>query len=286
MSDEIRMQKTAREAMQAYLRSVTYPVLWAGGSRLISVGSCVLFRHEDRHFLLTALHLFEEYDKETHTRFPYEGLVGPLSMRDVSPPELGQIHVHTIDDNEAEEAKRLDIVAIELLEESFLQGIKQHWSFITIDHFALPRSDSPYFVSGFPREREKKFGEAIGASLLFLQTEEADHVPDAIEDYDSRYDVVLKYDPETLNFHDNNAPVKSPFVGGVSGGPIFRVADDKPLFWSAKSGMRFVGIQTSSTRLNQWIRFKNIHAVARYFDLAIPEIGAAIREQIGRSPAS
>lgn len=280
MSDETHIQTTARAAMQAYAVSVTYPVLWADTNRLISLGSCVLFRHGDRHFFLTALHLFDEYDEETHSCFPYENLVGPLSKQEVSPPELGRISVHSIDGKDAAEAKLLDILAIELFEESFVEGIKRHWDFITIEQFALPRSDSPYFVSGFPKEREKKFGENVGASLMFLQTEETDEVPEAIESYDARYDTVLKYDPETFDFQRNNAPMKSPFVGGVSGGPIFRVADERPSFWSAKSGMRYVGIQASSTRMNRWIRFKNVHAIVRYFDLAIPEIGAAIRNQL------
>ncbi|MGJ4929051.1 hypothetical protein ACQR1I_04860 [Bradyrhizobium sp. HKCCYLS2038] len=131
MSDESRMQTTARMAMQAYWATVTYPVLWAGGDRLISLGSCVLFRHSDRHFLLTALHLFEEYDEKTHIRFPYEGLIGPLGKRDESPAEFGTIFVHTVGGKEADEANKLDIVAIELFEKSLLAGKKQHWSFIT-----------------------------------------------------------------------------------------------------------------------------------------------------------
>lgn len=280
MSDEKHMQEKARELMQVYAGSVTYPVLWADDHQLVSLGSCSLFRYGERHFILTALHLFDEYDRNTHTRFPFEGLVGPLSKSEISPPALGRIFVHSVDGEEAAEAKRLDIIAIELFENSFIQGLKEHWDFLTVEQFAIPRADSPYFVSGFPKEREKKFGENIGAALLFLQTEEADTVPDAIEDYDPRYDVVLKYDPETFDFQKNNIPVTSPFVGGVSGGPIFRIPDEIPPFWSGKTGMRFVGVQASSTRLNRWIRFKNIHAVIRYFDLAIPEIGAAIREHV------
>jgi hypothetical protein len=73
-----------------YLASVTYPVIWADGDRIETLGSGVLFQHGERHFLITARHLFDEYDKRKHNRFPYEGLVGPVDPKKVTPRKLGE----------------------------------------------------------------------------------------------------------------------------------------------------------------------------------------------------
>jgi hypothetical protein len=258
MSTDREIQDQARRAIDMFLASVTYPVIWSNGDRIATLGSGVLFQHEERHFLLTARHLFDEYDKRTHTRFPYEGLVGPVDFAKVAPTELGQIFVHSTNGTEAE---FLDIVAIELLEGSFVRAIKRFWQFIKVESFALPDLDSPYFVAGFPKVRERQIGENIGASFMSLVTQRLPTVPVEVKKYDARYDLILDYDNKAADFYRGNKPIESPFVGGVSGVPIFRVADKAPEVWAPKSGICFMGLQASSIKTNQWLRIKNMHAI-------------------------
>src|SRR5258708_3801604 len=278
MSTDSEIQDQARRAIDMFLASVTYPVIWSNGDRIATLGSAVLFQHGKRHFFLTARHLFDEYDTRTHDRFPYEGLVGPVNFERVAPKELGQIFVHA---TEGTEAAFLDVIAIELLEDRFVQAIKRFWQFIGIESFALRDLDSPYFVAGFPKVRELQIGENIGASFMSLVTQPVTTVPDAIENYDARYDLILDYNDKAADFYRANKLINSPFVGGVSGGPIFRVADKAPEVWSPKSGLGFVGLQASSIKTNQWLRVKHMHAIHKYFDEAIPSIGSAIKKQLG-----
>jgi hypothetical protein len=279
MSMDSDIQNNARRAIDPYLASVTYPIIWSDGAGISTLGSSVLFQHGEQHFLLTARHLFDAFDRKTHTRFPYEGLVGPVGMQKVPPRELGKIYVHG---TEGAEAAFLDVVAIELLEDSFVQEIKKLWSFISVHNFASPNLESTYFVAGFSKVRERLIGENIGASFMSLVTQEAEDVPHAVEEHDPRYDLVLKYDSEAFDFYRGNKTIESPSVGGVSGGPIFRVADKvSGGVWAPKTSLNFVGLQCSSIATNKWLRVKNVHAIAKYFDTAIPEIGAAIMKQLG-----
>src|SRR5258708_2933918 len=213
MSRDSEIQDHGRQAIDMFLGAVTYPVIWTDGDRLETLGSGVLFQHGERHFLLTARHLFDEYDGKTHTEFPYEGLVGPIDLKTVTPRKLGKKFVHT---TSGRKAISRDIVAIELLDETFVKTIKRTWQFISVANFALPDRTSLHFVAGFPKIRERKFGEQIGASFMSLTTQRLSTVPSGVKGYDARYDVMLDYDSTAADTYRGNKPIDAPFVGGVS----------------------------------------------------------------------
>jgi hypothetical protein len=283
MSDDGEVEKQGRKAIDAFVAAVTYPVIWTDSKRLVTLGSAVPFKHGNRHFLLTARHTFDKYDPKTHKEFPYDGLIGPTSMspRPNTPiMKLGQKKVHTTRGNKAVSR---DVIAIELLDESFIKAISMNWQFIGVEDFAIPDRESLYFVGGFPTEREIRVGDKIGASFMSLVTQRHPEVPSDVEQYDKRYDLILDYAKQGVDVHRGNAPTVTPFTAGVSGGPILRHADRKiTKVWAPKSALSFVGIQASSTRANQWLRVKNVHAIHRYFDDAIPAIGAAIAKKLGK----
>ncbi len=285
MSDDDEVEKQGRKAIDAYVASVTYPVIWTDNNRLVTLGSAVPFKHGTRHFLLTARHTFDKYDPETHNEFPYDGLIGPTCMKpspDTPIMKLGRKKVHTTSGNKS---VYLDVIAIELLDEAFLKSISKDWQFIGVENFAIPDRESLYFVGGFPKERERRFGEQIGASFMSLVTRRHSEVPSDVKQYDRRYDLILDYAKEGIDVHRGNAPTVTPFAGGVSGGPILRHADRRiTKVWAPKNALSFVGIQASSTRANKWLRAKNVHAIHRYFDEAIPAIGAAIAKKLGKRP--
>lgn len=270
MSVEDDTEKQARDAINQYTSTVAYPVIWTDGAKIITLGTAVLFRYQDRHFLLTAKHLFAAFKGP---RFPYEGLVGPTSRKHGIPRELGKIHVYEL---KGEDSDFLDAIAIELLDAELIELIKQTWSFINVEDFAQPNAESVYFVAGFPKEKERQFGEHVGAALLTLTTNQTDQIPSDLERYDPNIDLFCKYDKTAADFYNNNELVDAPWVGGVSGGPAFRVADLAPAVWTPQSGTRFVGLQNSASTSKQWLRIKNVYAVAAYFKEASPDIAAAI----------
>lgn len=274
MSDA-EMESHAREAINQYLAKITYPMLWAS-ERIVTLGTSVLFRYEDRHFLLTAAHLFSEYNGP---QFPYDGLVGPISRAKNAPRALGRINVYEPRD---EATQALDVIAIELLDLDFIKAIQDTWTFISIEDFASPNPSSVYFVSGFPKERERREGEMVGAALLSLTTNQREDIPDAVEHFDERVDFLLKYDNIASNFYNNNTLEKAPTVYGVSGGPVFRVSNDPPTMWTPRTGTRFVGLQSSTSKAKEWLRVKSTNAIAMYFGEAIPMIGAAIQARISQ----
>ena len=282
MSEDAEVEKRGREAIEAFVTAVTYPVIWTDGKRIVTLGSGALFQHKDRRFILTARHLFE-FDKKTHKEFPFEGLYGPtsLNLRAVTPPRMiGKTRAYL---TTGANALYRDIVAIELLDESFINAISKDWQFIGVENVAVPDRDSLYFVGGFPNERERRFGDAVGASCLRLTTFRHPKVPSDVEHYDKRYDLILAYDKQGGDTSRANAPTVTPFAGGVSGGPVLRQADERRMkIWAPKSALSFVGIQSSSTKANQWLRAKNVHAIHRYFDEAIPSIGKAIAKKLGK----
>ena len=119
MSKDSDIQDHGRKAVDMFLGAVTYPVTWTDDIRLVTLGSGALFQHGERHFLLTARHLFDKYNKKTDTRFPYEGLVGPTSLRNVTPRKLGEKFVHT---TSGSRAISRDVIAIELLDDAFVNA--------------------------------------------------------------------------------------------------------------------------------------------------------------------
>ncbi|MGY4359521.1 hypothetical protein ACVWZR_008665 [Bradyrhizobium sp. i1.3.1] len=53
MSDDAEVEKQGREAIEAFVTAVTYPVIWTDGSRIATLGSGVLFQHGERRFSLS-----------------------------------------------------------------------------------------------------------------------------------------------------------------------------------------------------------------------------------------
>ncbi|MDA9396286.1 hypothetical protein WN73_37885 [Bradyrhizobium sp. CCBAU 45394] len=274
--DVSETEKQARDAINRYTSTVAYPVIWTDGNKIITLGTAVLFRYRDRHFLLTAKHLFQHHAGE---RFPYDGLVGPTTRAQGVPRGLGKIEVL---EPKGDDADFLDVIAIELLDPEMVGLIKHTWSFITIDDFAPPNPEAVYFIAGFPKEKERKSGEIIGAALMTLATKQAESVPDGLDRHDPKFDLFCKYDQTGADFYNNNETVVSPWVGGVSGGPAFRVADLAPPVWTPQSGTRFVGLQSSASEGKRWLRIKNCYAIVAYFKEACPEIAEAILAQLAR----
>jgi hypothetical protein len=283
VSDEEEVEKQGRRALDDYVRAVTYPIIWSDDNRLVTLGSAVPFKHGKRHFLLTARHTFDDYDRKTDEEFPYNGLIGPTSVspRPGTPiMKVGEKKVHT---TSGDKAISRDVIAIELLDETFIKAISNDWQFIGVENFAVPNRESLYLVGGFPKEREIRLGGQIGASFMSLVTQRHPEVPSDVERYDRRYDLILDYAKQGVDVHRGSAPTITPFTTGVSGGPILRQADKNPkTVWAPKIALSFVGIQASSTRANQWLRAKNVHAIHRYFDDAIPAIGKAIAKKLGK----
>lgn len=81
-------QRYARAAVDNYLKTVVYPVIYGRQEGLITLGTSVLFECSGRHFMLTAAHLFEKYEGP---RFPFEGLVGPTTRQMGIPIGLGHL---------------------------------------------------------------------------------------------------------------------------------------------------------------------------------------------------
>jgi hypothetical protein len=196
MSVDSDTEKQARDAINQYASTVAYPVIWTDGTKITTLGTAVLFRHHNRHFLLTAKHLFEHFEGR---RFPYEGLVGPTTRKQGIPRGLGNIQVY---EPKGQDADFLDVIAIELLDAELVGLIKQTWSFITPDDFALPNGDSTYIVAGFPKEK----GTPDGGEYRGRTSHAAD-----LERHDPNVDLFCKYDTTAADFYNNNETVESPW---------------------------------------------------------------------------
>jgi hypothetical protein len=216
VSDEEEVEKQARRALDDYVRAVTYPIIWTDDNRLVTLGSAVPFKHGTRRFLLTARHTFDEYDKTTQKEFPCGGLIGPTSMSrkpDTPIMKLGKQKVHTTSGNKAVSR---DVIAIELLDESFIKAVSTNWQFIGVDNFAVPDRESLYFVGGFPKEREIRLGEQIGASFMSLVTMRHREVPSDVKRYDKRYDLTFGLRQKGVDVHRSSASTVTPFTAAVA----------------------------------------------------------------------
>ncbi|WP_316227145.1 MULTISPECIES: hypothetical protein [unclassified Bradyrhizobium] len=149
----------ALDAMEHHQRNITYPILYDLGDRLCVLGSGALFAYENRHFVITAAHLFD--DDENIGKIVPENLAGPNTRNHGTPTTFGPIELYRGDQTPYD----FDIAAIELRDAHKVVTIKRNWRFLGVSDIAMP-SDQPLFcLGGYPRDLQAQRGRTTRADV-------------------------------------------------------------------------------------------------------------------------
>jgi len=130
-------------AIEQFTLKVTVPILYDDRQGIDHIGTGTLFETDDRHFLVTARHLFDGRSAE-HCAVPYN----PIDSKDFH--TLGHLELHKAIDPPGLE---IDIAVLELLEPTTIDAIRRGWRLLKPEHSAIASAQGTFLLCGYPSKR-------------------------------------------------------------------------------------------------------------------------------------
>lgn len=268
------MMKNANEraAIDDFIRQVTVPILLDVGPTPALQGTGTLLNVHGRVFLVTARHVLDNID--------------PLIFAFPANAQRGSIHTLGIRQILKPRDFRIDVAAIELQDPEVLELVRSNWRTLTLANVASPSqttADQAVLVAGFPAALTKPKDGWLSGALVSTYTQRIPLVPEEMRDsyvngdYPHNPDFDLYYDHNIEGTDLDGKLVATPKLEGVSGASIWEFVPQSGLLWTAESGARVVGIQSSYLR-GKYLRAVNWKAVALVLDQSDPEISQAVRD--------
>jgi hypothetical protein len=226
------IEKEHMLAVEQFMRRVTVPILCSVLSELDHIGTGTIFKIDDRYFLITAAHIFDNVILEDVV-IPRNPIASPKLQT------LGIFDIHRADN------ENIDIAILELKEESTIEHIKLGWHALTLNNTAPASKEGTFLICGYPSVRMKVAPGSLGGSLLTAYTERLPTAPKFAEPpVDDRLDMFFAYEAEAKDINGNT--LASPHLRGVSGSSIWEYQHGQDQnFWTPESWLRVVGIQSS-----------------------------------------
>jgi hypothetical protein len=268
--------KHALDAIEHHQRNITYPIMYDLSDRLVILGSGTLFQHDNRFFIITAAHLFD--DEYVGEKFDFEKIAGPDTRGRGNPTTLGQ----TLFSIAERKPFDFDMAIIEIYDHGKISRLKKEWTFLTIHSLALPKSDPLYCLGGYPSDFQKQHGNITHGSMLVVRTTRLLEIPEYAEKpVDSNIDIFCGYDPQGNVRQLSDKTMSSPSLQGVSGGSLFQYTPSRVgAVWTPAEAMKLVGIQSSASNAKKWFRAKNCIAISLAFRGIDLNLAKAINDQL------
>jgi hypothetical protein len=232
-------------AIEQFAAHVTVPVLYDDPKAADQVGTGTLFSIDERLFLVTASHLFDDRDPGRFT---------------IPAPPSTQLY-GLGDFNLIRTADFYDIAVLELQDGQTISRLTGGWwQPLTLANVGRASESGIFALSGYPSARAVKRGDLIGASLITAYTERMSMPPaEAEHPIDPRLDLFFRYNREALDV--DGKTIKTPDLHGCSGASIFEYRESDVIqFWTPEQCLKIVGVQ-SSFRRGDYFRGKSWDAV-------------------------
>ncbi|RWO37516.1 MAG: serine protease [Mesorhizobium sp.] len=265
MDDEA---KHRLEAVQKFILRSTVPILVEGEEgKPFPVGTGTLLRINNRYFIITAQHLFEDAAQLEHIAIP-DALDSDSYTR-----VLNLVHSKTNNDD-------IDVAVVEITSSESIEGIKANWNFLTLDNVDVSASTNSVWVVGYPVSRVSIKGKRLVAEPLTLLTERMGEVPaEALPPVHEGLDIFYTYARSAHLLWKGEAV--TPELYGVSGAAIWDVSRQLPTgLWLPERFAKMVAIQSAFMH-SGYLRAKSWWAVARSLAKIDTELGEAVHEKTG-----
>jgi hypothetical protein len=262
-------------ALQKFMLRSTVPVMVEiEEKKPLPQGTGTLFRINDRHFIITARHVFEsKVELLSHLALP-DDLEGKGFTRILNA-------VNTVPKDDI-----FDVAAIEITNQASVEAIKQNWNFLTLDNVRLAPPTTPVWVVGYP-EGKTRFEEHTGKLIIepvTIVTELLPIVPiEAEPPVHQGLDLFFLYE-KTAQVAGRGIE-ETPKMLGVSGASIWELIGQPPKgeLWVPERFVKSVAVQ-SSYRHSKYLRGKSWLAVAKLLAKIDSELKEAIFANTGIIP--
>jgi hypothetical protein len=271
--DQEAERKNLFDALETFQARVTIPILFDTDTAAQILGSGVLFAHDERHFILTAAHLFDPPFDRSH----FERLASP-DVRTLAKPTTFGPFEFTMSNRKPFD---FDIAVIELNCLEKIARLKNEWRFLALEQIGLPTADPLLSIGGYPTELVRESRGAMHGPMFVARTTRLNAPPNEAEPpVDERFDIFCEYATEgDVRLLAKTMP--TPRLQGTSGGSLMQYIPKQGALWSADSTMRMIGIQSSGSTERNWFRAKSWWAIAEAFEKRDPELAKTIRVHLG-----
>jgi len=238
MIKQLPVTLAGEEAVNLYILSVTLPLLADVDSEEPKVlGTGTLIRHEDRLFIVTALHVLKEDQQDLQSPdIDFERVAFPTA------PIKGKIHtLGSICVYRPKAAPTLDVVIIEIIDDEVRGVLADGWRAISLDQVAPFPADGPMMANGYLLEGASAKDGNIGQKFFNLGTEPLDHVPEVEDATEFDRFLLLKREGQLAD----GAFGEMPSLRGMSGTSVWTLRKIEGL-WDPTIALKAVGIQTSA----------------------------------------
>lgn len=272
------LEKKVRDALDAFLASVTIPILYDHETKGTGqLGTGTLFTLGGRLFLVTAAHLFDEL-------CPGEALdPGRLAIPSFNADELRSLGPYQLIGPKESEFD-FDIAVLELQDDATIKRARARWSLLTLANIAPASTSGLFILSGFPQVREKRTAGFIGGGRLTVLTARIDEPENAKPPVHPALDLFFAYDEEVINA-DTQEPIEADDLRGCSGASIWQYKEPEATAdWTPEQCLRAVAVQTSFSPIGDYFRGKSWAAVLEFMRLSDEHLASIINDYKREQP--
>ena len=232
--DELQQQQLA---LKEFGFKASAPLFRAMGEDADHLATGTFFEKCGKLILLTARHVVDEAKLENIAIAESPSGSGIFT--------LGTIVVHMPKDIEDAE---IDIIGIEILDQSVIEKIRTGWKVLDISVGAPQSSETQKTLVGYPSERMVKDGFVLRGKPVAFHCAPLGSIPgNARQPVNPDLDLFLEYPEKALELGDKT--VSLGLIKGMSGCAIWE-AHSLPgsEVWSPEKALRLVGIQSSAAK--------------------------------------
>lgn len=268
MTGQPPLEKEVRDALGAFMASVTVPILYDHETiGTGQVGTGTLFALNDRLFLVTAAHLFDDLDQEKLGRFSIPSRhttqlwsLGPYNLLKPKQTEF-------------------DVTVLELHDAATIERARASWRILNLTNIAVALPSGLFILCGFPEARERYIegGDVITGDRLTVFTARIP-VPDTAEKpVHAALDLFFAYDAQAIDAVTRKEIPALP-LQGCSGASIWQYSEPTAgSLWLAERCLKIVAVQ-SAYRPGQYFRAKSWAAVLEIMRQADDHLAAIVSD--------
>src|SRR5437762_1682321 len=257
------MEKEALAVVERFMRSSTVPLLYNANEVNHSWAGGTLFRIADRHFIVTARHIFDDIKPE-NLAYPEHRDQGGLRT-------IGRARIVKPD------TAKIDVAVIELYDRATIEKLSTGWNFLTLDNVAPPTSmDGLFALMGYPSSMSYQRGEYVAANGLIFYTNQMQAPVDAPQ-LNPEIDLFFEYAKTALL--EGNQAIDAPPLKGASGCAIWECVASGGGFWLPDKTVKVEGVQSAYLR-GTYMRAVSWGAVGSVLGRMDAELERAVKQVV------
>jgi hypothetical protein len=239
-----------------------HSALYRQDGDVYSVATGTLFRISDRHFIITARHIFDDLDPQciAYPEHPDKTVRWTIGMSRLVKPDTDQI----------------DVAIIELLENATTKRLISGWQFLTLNNVAPATDDGTFALMGYPSEFSTPRAEwKPTGGIVYVSNRMG--APSTAPDLNPAIDLFFEYGPTALK--QGQEEVNPPDLSGTSGGSVWEYVDLEGGLWAPAKVLKVVGVQSAQLK-KKYFRAVGWGAVASIFGQMDEDLRIAIQQAL------